>query len=65
VNPIGRIACIGPLSGANASPAGPRILDADEMLEQAGLRTLTGQLAKASKQGPEALQAFYREWSID
>jgi hypothetical protein len=35
-----------------------RILDADEMLEQAGFRTLTGQLAKASKQGPEALQAF-------
>jgi hypothetical protein len=42
-----------------------RILDADEILERAGFQTLTGQLAKASREGPEAEQALYREWSID
>jgi hypothetical protein len=42
-----------------------RILDADAILERAGVRTLTGQLAKASSQEPEARPALYREWDID
>ena len=42
-----------------------KILDADAMLHAAGVQTLVGQLAKASRQGPEALNALYREWYID
>jgi hypothetical protein len=39
-----------------------RTLDADEMLDKAGIRTLTGQQGEAWRQGPEALRALYREW---
>jgi hypothetical protein len=39
-----------------------RSLDGDAMLENAGIRTITGETYKAWKRGPEALEALYREW---
>ncbi len=39
-----------------------RILDADEMLDKAGIRTRTGEGWKARLRGLDALQAVYREW---
>jgi hypothetical protein len=42
-----------------------RILDADAMLDEAGIPTLTGQQWKAVMQGPEALQALHQEWFGD
>ena len=42
-----------------------RILDADAMLEKAGIPTLTGEAWKAFKQGPKAEAALPREWFGD
>jgi hypothetical protein len=42
-----------------------RIVDADAILEKAGIRTLTGEQWKAWEQGPEALEALWREWFGD
>jgi len=39
-----------------------RSLDGDAMLEEAGIRTITGETYRAWKQGPQVLEALYREW---
>jgi hypothetical protein len=39
-----------------------RVLDADAMLEEAGIRTIPQQAWKAWRQGPDALEALWREW---
>jgi hypothetical protein len=42
-----------------------KTLDADAMLEEAGIRTLTGQQWNAWLHGREALEALWREWVGD
>jgi len=42
-----------------------KTLDANEMLEKAGIRTLIGQLWNAWLQGRETLEALWRDWVGD
>lgn len=39
-----------------------KVLDADAMLEEAGIATLSGEQWKAAMQGRERLEALWREW---
>jgi hypothetical protein len=39
-----------------------KVIDADAMLDKAGIRTLSGKQWQAWMEGPQALEALYRKW---